>query len=228
MQLQEQFQHWYELPEFHIYFAYCDTINLYQLCMLFNNNGNENPHRYGVISVVHWCVQISCHLCAMYRNTYMYLIVPQLHLNQDPVIMLWCEMKIKIVYFYHIYALNNSTFGLEKTKLLKKLWIDGDVTLATITGTIARVPGILANWVQVAAKFHLPAQIFVVVTAARQHVPLCTQYRWTSAGWAHILTYINLNSNIDKKLHTSQSVGWNYSSIPKLQRLHRWSLWMDK
>ena len=29
-------------------------------------------------------------------------------------------------------------------------------------------------------------------------------------------------------LHAQKSVGWNYLSIPKLQRLHRWSLGMDK
>ena len=41
-------------------------------------------------------------------------------------------------------------------------------------------------------------------------------------------TQINLNSNMDKKLHTQQSVIWNHLSIPKFQQLYRWSLGMDK
>ena len=30
------------------------------------------------------------------------------------------------------------------------------------------------------------------------------------------------------KSNAQWSVGWNYLSIPELQRLHHWSLWMDK
>ena len=43
-----------------------------------------------------------------------------------------------------------------------------------------------------------------------------------------LMTWINLNSNMDKWLYTLQSVGWNYLSIHKLQLLYRWSLEMDK
>ena len=37
-----------------------------------------------------------------------------------------------------------------------------------------------------------------------------------------------LYPSMDKWLHPSQCVGWNVLSIPKIQRLHRWSLGMDK
>ena len=42
------------------------------------------------------------------------------------------------------------------------------------------------------------------------------------------LTWINFNPSMDKWLHSQESVEWNYLSIPKLQRLYRWSLMMDK
>ena len=43
-----------------------------------------------------------------------------------------------------------------------------------------------------------------------------------------LLTWFNFNPSMDKWLHVLQSVGWNYLSIPKLQRCNRWSLGMDK
>ena len=43
-----------------------------------------------------------------------------------------------------------------------------------------------------------------------------------------LLTWFNFNPSMDKLLRAMKSVGWNYLSIPKLQRLHRWSLGMDK
>ena len=43
-----------------------------------------------------------------------------------------------------------------------------------------------------------------------------------------LLTWINFNHSMDKQLHTLKSVGWNYLSIPKLQRLQQLSLGMDK
>ena len=43
-----------------------------------------------------------------------------------------------------------------------------------------------------------------------------------------LITWFNFNPSMDKELHPLQRVGWNYLSIPKLQRLHRWSLGMDK
>ena len=42
-----------------------------------------------------------------------------------------------------------------------------------------------------------------------------------------LLTRINVNPSMDKSSHAHCSVGWNYLSIPKRKRLHRWSLWMD-
>ena len=39
---------------------------------------------------------------------------------------------------------------------------------------------------------------------------------------------INFNSCMDNWSHPLYSVGWNYLSIPKLQRCNRWSLGMDK
>ena len=43
-----------------------------------------------------------------------------------------------------------------------------------------------------------------------------------------VLTFINSNSSMNKWLQPPWNVGGNYLSIPKLQRLHRWSLGMDK
>ena len=43
-----------------------------------------------------------------------------------------------------------------------------------------------------------------------------------------LLTWIKFNAIIDKKSHTQYSVGENYISIPKLQRLYRWSLGMEQ
>ena len=42
------------------------------------------------------------------------------------------------------------------------------------------------------------------------------------------LLCFNLNPSRDKWLHLLWSVGWNDLSIPELQRLHHWSLKMDK
>ena len=41
-----------------------------------------------------------------------------------------------------------------------------------------------------------------------------------------LLSWINLNLNMDKYNHIHRNVGWNYLSFRKLQRLHRWSLGM--
>ena len=43
-----------------------------------------------------------------------------------------------------------------------------------------------------------------------------------------LLTWFNFYPSMDKLSHTLWSVGRNYLSTPKLQRLHRWSLGMDK
>ena len=46
---------------------------------------------------------------------------------------------------------------------------------------------------------------------------------------AHCLrTWNNLNPSMDNESHAQYSVGWNYLPTPKLQRLYRWSLRMDK
>ena len=43
-----------------------------------------------------------------------------------------------------------------------------------------------------------------------------------------ILTWINFLSQHKQVITCPEGVGWNNSSIPKLQRLHRWRLLMDK
>ena len=43
-----------------------------------------------------------------------------------------------------------------------------------------------------------------------------------------LLTWIDFNPSLDKLLHPSWNVGWNYLSIPKLQWWNCWSLGMDK
>ena len=42
-----------------------------------------------------------------------------------------------------------------------------------------------------------------------------------------LLIGFNFDPSMDKLLHAWQNVRWNYLSIPKLQRLYRWSLGMD-
>ena len=46
--------------------------------------------------------------------------------------------------------------------------------------------------------------------------------------WRLLLTWLNLNPSMLLSLYLSYNVGWNDLSIPKLQRLNRWSLEMDK
>ena len=44
---------------------------------------------------------------------------------------------------------------------------------------------------------------------------------------AHFINMVNMvNPSMDNWSHAQQSVGWNYLSISKLQRLHHWSLGM--
>ena len=43
-----------------------------------------------------------------------------------------------------------------------------------------------------------------------------------------LLSWFNFNPSMDKYNHMPSKVGWDYLSIPKLQRFHRWSLGMDK
>ena len=50
----------------------------------------------------------------------------------------------------------------------------------------------------------------------RNHVALNYQ-------WPLLLTWFNFNPSMDKLSHNQWTVVWNYLSIPKLQRLHRWS-----
>ena len=42
-----------------------------------------------------------------------------------------------------------------------------------------------------------------------------------------LLTLIDFSASMDKWLYPLQRVGWNYLSIPKLQRCNRWSLGLD-
>ena len=44
----------------------------------------------------------------------------------------------------------------------------------------------------------------------------------------HLPTRNNIKSIMDKYSRAQQSVGWNYLSIPKFQRSHRWSFRKDK
>ena len=46
--------------------------------------------------------------------------------------------------------------------------------------------------------------------------------------WPLLLTWFNFNPSSDKQSHAQLRVWWNYLSIPKLQRLHRWSVGIDK
>ena len=39
---------------------------------------------------------------------------------------------------------------------------------------------------------------------------------------------VDIYPSMDKYLHPLESMGWNYLPISQLQRLHRWSLGMDK
>ena len=43
-----------------------------------------------------------------------------------------------------------------------------------------------------------------------------------------LLTWIYFNPSMDMLSHPLSNVGWNYLSIPKVQRCNRWSLGMDK
>ena len=43
-----------------------------------------------------------------------------------------------------------------------------------------------------------------------------------------LLMWIIINTRMDKQLLQLRNVRWNYLSIPKLQRLHSWSLGMDE
>ena len=53
-----------------------------------------------------------------------------------------------------------------------------------------------------------------------------TRLPWVILFYKHGLTLFN--PRMDKWLHALLGVGWNYLSIPKLQRFYRWSLGMDK
>ena len=46
-------------------------------------------------------------------------------------------------------------------------------------------------------------------------------------GASPVASFTNI-PDMDEQLHILKSVGWNYLPISKLQRLHRWSLGMDK
>ena len=50
----------------------------------------------------------------------------------------------------------------------------------------------------------------------------------THLQWLLSLTWFNFNPIMDRLSHAHKSVGWNYLSIPKLQRWNRCSLGMDK
>ena len=57
---------------------------------------------------------------------------------------------------------------------------------------------------------------------------VCQKSTYISDLFICLLTWINLNLNMDKQWHAQWSVAWNYVSIPKIQRYNRWGLGMDK
>ena len=57
---------------------------------------------------------------------------------------------------------------------------------------------------------------------------LVTEHICCLPQWPILLTWIIFNPSMDIWSHVQSSVGWNYLSIPKLQRWNRWSLGMDK
>ena len=69
-----------------------------------------------------------------------------------------------------------------------------------------------------------------ITTTINSDVPVGGHQRsqWLIGLATNILTWTNLNPSTDKYLHPLKSVGRNYLSIPKLHRLHHWSLGMDK
>ena len=50
---------------------------------------------------------------------------------------------------------------------------------------------------------------------------------WPTVG-PSLVTWIDFNPHIDKKIHAQLSVRWNHLSDPRLQRCSRWSLRMRK
>ena len=68
------------------------------------------------------------------------------------------------------------------------------------------------------------------VTATHNNVrTVCkpiSMYIWSSG--TPFIKKVNFNPGMDKWLHPLWCVEWNYLSIPKPQRLHRWGLGMDK
>ena len=69
--------------------------------------------------------------------------------------------------------------------------------------------------------------VAVIVLPARENV-LAGWQCYRAACKASRVTEPYTDSSMDKWLHPLLSMGWSYISIPKLQRLHRWSLGMDK
>ena len=67
-------------------------------------------------------------------------------------------------------------------------------------------------------------EILVNIISCNNMAPVETK----SLLWPLLLTWFNFNPSMDKLLHAQKSVGWNYLSIPKLQRLHCWNLGLDK
>ena len=43
-----------------------------------------------------------------------------------------------------------------------------------------------------------------------------------------VAPFTNINCSLDKQSPAQETVEWNYLSIPKLQRIHRWSLGIDR
>ena len=60
-----------------------------------------------------------------------------------------------------------------------------------------------------------------------EQVVYCGNVEYSASLGPLPLTRINFNPSMDKLLHPLWNLGWNYLSIPRLQRLHSWSSGMD-
>ena len=84
---------------------------------------------------------------------------------------------------------------------------------------------------------HRPHTLYMLRSYSKMHKKFVPFPVWSLFYW-HGLTLIPawVSDQIPSRLrgmkllkwHPLHTVGWNYLSIPKLQRLHRWSLGMDK
>ena len=99
-----------------------------------------------------------------------------------------------------------------------------------VTGLFRRWPvdlSVSMSWRHRAELISIHRRRFIL-SNLRQVQPMPQERRVGAMTITEISNFIHFNLNMDKELHPSLSVGWNYLSIPKLQRCNRWSLRMDK